>query len=55
MMPKMDGWQVCREVRNYSKVPIIMLTAKGDEKDELQGFDLGWMSIFPNPSVPRYW
>ena len=41
MMPKMDGWQVCREIRNYSKVPIIMLTAKGDEKDELQGFDLG--------------
>ena len=40
MMPKMDGWQVCREIRNYSKVPIIMLTAKGDEKDELQGFDL---------------
>lgn len=37
MMPKMDGWQVCREIRNYSKVPIIMLTAKGDEKDELQG------------------
>ena len=33
MMPKMDGWQVCREIRNYSKVPIIMLTAKGDEKD----------------------
>ena len=41
MMPKMDGWQVCREIRKYSKVPIIMLTAKGDERDELQGFDLG--------------
>ena len=41
MMPKMDGWQVCREIRQYSKVPIIMLTAKSDEKDELQGFDLG--------------
>ena len=41
MMPKMDGWQVCREVRAYSKVPIIMLTAKADERDELQGFDLG--------------
>lgn len=35
MMPKMDGWQVCREVRNYSKVPIIMLTARTDERDEL--------------------
>jgi two-component system response regulator ResD len=41
MMPKMDGWQVCREIRQYSKVPIIMLTAKSDEKDELLGFDLG--------------
>ena len=41
MMPKMDGWQVCREIRAYSKVPIIMLTAKSDERDELQGFDLG--------------
>ena len=39
MMPKMDGWQVCREIRSYSKVPIIMLTARSDEKDELQGFD----------------
>ena len=36
MMPKMDGWQVCREIRNYSKVPIIMLTARTDERDELQ-------------------
>ena len=41
MMPKMDGWQVCREVRAYSKVPIIMLTARADEQDELQGFQLG--------------
>ena len=41
MMPKMDGWQVCREIRAYSKVPIIMLTAKSDERVELQGFDLG--------------
>ena len=37
MMPKMDGWQVCREIRSYSKVPIIMLTARTDERDELQG------------------
>ena len=41
MMPKMDGWQVCKEIREYSKVPIIMLTAKSDEHDELQGFELG--------------
>ena len=41
MMPKMDGWQVCREIRSYSQVPIIMLTAKSDERDELLGFQLG--------------
>ena len=39
MMPKMDGWQVCREIRAYSQVPIIMLTAKSDERDELLGFE----------------
>ena len=41
MMPKMDGWQVCREVRQTSNVPIIMLTARSEERDELQGFELG--------------
>ena len=41
MMPKMDGWEVCRQIRKDSKVPIIMLTAKSEEKDELQGFDCG--------------
>ena len=41
MMPNMDGWQVCREVRQTSKVPIIMLTARSEERDELQGFELG--------------
>lgn len=41
MMPKMDGFEVCREIRQTSQVPIIMLTAKGDERDELQGFQLG--------------
>ena len=46
MMPKMNGWEVCREVRENSKVPIIMLTAKSDESDELMGFDLAWMNIF---------
>ena len=39
MMPKMDGWEVLKEIRTYSKVPVIMLTAKGDERDELNGFD----------------
>ena len=37
MMPKMDGWEVCREIRKNSKVPIIMLTARSDERDELLG------------------
>ena len=37
MMPKMDGWQVCREIREHSKVPVIMLTARSDERDELRG------------------
>ena len=41
MMPRMDGWQACREIRAVSKVPIIMLTAKSDERDELLGFELG--------------
>ena len=41
MMPKINGWEVCREIRESSKVPIIMLTAKGEESDELQGFDIG--------------
>ena len=41
MMPKMDGWEVCREIRKESKVPIIMLTARGEERDELNGFELG--------------
>ncbi|MDD3174707.1 MAG: response regulator transcription factor [Herbinix sp.] len=53
MMPKLDGWQVCREIRQYSKVPIIMLTAKGDEKDELQGFDLGVDEYISKPFSPK--
>ena len=51
MMPKMDGWEVCREIRKESKVPIIMLTARGEERDELNGFELGLMSTFPSRSV----
>ena len=53
MMPKRDGWQVCREIRQYSKVPIIMLTAKSDEKDELQGFDLGVDEYITKPFSPK--
>lgn len=53
MMPKMDGWQVCKEIRSYSDVPIIMLTAKGDERDELQGFDLGVDEYISKPFSPK--
>lgn len=53
MMPKMDGWQVCREIRNYSKVPIIMLTARTDEQDELQGFQLGVDEYIAKPFSPK--
>lgn len=53
MMPKMDGWQVCREIRATSKVPIIMLTAKADERDELQGFQLGVDEYIAKPFSPK--
>jgi DNA-binding response OmpR family regulator len=53
MMPKMDGWRVCREIRNYSKVPIIMLTARTDERDELQGFELGVDEYISKPFSPK--
>lgn len=53
MMPKMDGYQVCEEIRRYSKVPIIMLTAKSDERDELKGFDLGVDEYVTKPFSPR--
>lgn len=53
MMPKMDGWQVCREIRAYSKVPIIMLTARADERDELQGFELGVDEYIVKPFSPK--
>ena len=53
MMPKMDGWQVCREVRQSSKVPIIMLTARSEERDELQGFDLGTDEYISKPFSPK--
>ena len=53
MMPKMDGWEVCREIRKVSKVPIIMLTAKGEESDELLGFELGVDEYISKPFSPR--
>ena len=53
MMPKMDGWEVCREVRQHSKVPIIMLTAKSDEQDELLGFNLGVDEYISKPFSPK--
>ena len=53
MMPKMDGWQTCREIRQSSKVPIIMLTARGDERDELQGFNLGVDEYISKPFSPK--
>ena len=53
MMPKMDGWQVCREIRAYSQVPIIMLTAKSDERDELLGFELGVAAYLSKPFSPK--
>lgn len=53
MMPKMDGWQTCREIRQYSKVPIIMLTARGEETDELRGFELGVDEYISKPFSPK--
>lgn len=53
MMPKMDGWQACREIRKFSKVPIIMLTAKSDEQDELLGFELGVDEYISKPFSPK--
>ena len=53
MMPKMDGWMTCREIRKFSKVPIIMLTAKSDEKDELLGFELGVDEYISKPFSPK--
>ncbi len=53
MMAKMDGWQVCREVRETSKVPIIMLTARSEERDELQGFELGVDEYISKPFSPK--
>ncbi len=53
MMPKLDGWQVVKEIRQYSKVPIIMLTAKSEERDELLGFELGVDEYISKPFSPK--
>ncbi len=53
MMPRMDGWEVCREIRACSRVPVIMLTARADEKDELQGFGLGVDEYISKPFSPK--
>ncbi len=53
MMPKMDGWEVVKTIRKLSQVPIIMLTARGEERDELQGFDLGVDEYISKPFSPK--
>ncbi len=53
MMPKMDGWEVCRTLRRYSQVPIIMLTARSEEWDELLGFELGVDEYISKPFSPK--
>jgi len=53
MMPKLDGWEVCKEIRQYSEVPIIMLTAKAEERDELLGFKLGVDEYISKPFSPK--
>ncbi len=53
MMPRMDGWQTCREIRRDSTVPVIMLTARSEERDELQGFELGVDEYISKPFSPK--
>ncbi len=53
MMPKINGYEVVKEIRRYSDVPIIMLTAKGEEQDELQGYDLGIDEYISKPFSPK--
>jgi len=53
MLPKMDGWKVCREIRAISRVPIIMLTARGEEYDKLFGFELGVDDYIVKPFSPK--
>ncbi len=53
MMPKMSGWEVLETIRKYSKVPVIMLTAKSEERDELRGFELGVDEYITKPFSPK--
>ena len=53
MMPRMDGWEVLKTIRQYSQVPIIMLTARAEERDELQGFELGVDEYISKPFSPK--
>lgn len=53
MMPRMDGWQTCREIRETSEIPVIMLTARSEERDELQGFSLGVDEYISKPFSPK--
>ena len=53
MMPKMDGYEVCKTIRQYSQVPIVMLTARSDERDELMGFELGVDEYISKPFSPK--
>ena len=53
MMPKMDGWEVCKTIRRYSQVPIVMLTARSEERDELLGFELGVDEYISKPFSPK--
>lgn len=53
MMPKMDGWEVLKTIRKHSQVPVIMLTARGEERDELQGFSLGVDEYISKPFSPK--
>lgn len=53
MMPRMDGWEVCKEIRTHSMVPIMMLTARSEERDELKGFELGVDEYIAKPFSPK--
>ena len=53
MMPRMDGWAVCREIRGNSAMPIVMLTARSEERDELKGFELGVDEYIAKPFSPK--
>lgn len=53
MMPRMDGWEVCKTIRRYSQVPIVMLTARSEERDELLGFELGVDEYISKPFSPK--